>query len=97
MANKEKIRKPKEPKKDFRILSNVRCVCGCDRYLKQNVIDRQPAARNCYLSALRKRKKTHFFAGTVEVKGSGRRKVFKPIEPVLEALWKRAKQTKHEK
>jgi len=55
--------KQKKLKLDFRILSDVKCICGCNRYIKQNVIDRNPTARNCYLSHLLAHGKTQIFAG----------------------------------
>lgn len=36
-------------KLDFRTLSNKRCTHpGCRKYIKQNVINRQPNAKLCY-------------------------------------------------
>jgi len=55
--------KEKKLKHDFRILSDIKCICGCNRYIKQNVIDRNPNARNCYFSHLLAHGKTHIFAG----------------------------------
>jgi len=33
---------------DSRIKSNVKCACGCGRFLKQNLIDRNPDAKFIY-------------------------------------------------
>lgn len=55
--------KHKKLKHDFRTLSDIKCICGCNRYIKQNVIDRKPNARNCYFSHLLTQGKTHIFAG----------------------------------
>ena len=69
----EEIKSKKKEKHDHRLLSSVKCICGCGRRLKQNVIDRNPAARLCYFSYLLTKGKTHVFTGSVEVKGSDRR------------------------
>lgn len=90
MATKEK--KEKIYKHDYRVLSNVTCICGCARKIKQNVLDRQPDARKCYLSSLLDKGKTHVFSGTQEIKGSSnRKKIFKEIKPILADLRRRAK------
>lgn len=88
--------KEKKHKLDFRVLSNVRCACGCGKRIKQNVLDRNPQAKQCYLSYLLSKGKTHVFTGTVEVKGSSdRRKIYSPIAPKLEKLRARAKNRQH--
>jgi hypothetical protein len=82
--------KVKKHKKDYRELSRVRCACGCGRFLKQNVLDRNPAAKLCYFSYLLSKGKTHVFTGTVEVKGSSdRRKIYSAIKPILDRMKRR--------
>ena len=84
--------KEKKHKHDYRLLSRTKCGCGCGRYLKQNVIDRNPVAKLCYLGYLLTKGKTHVFTGTVEVKGSSdRRKIYSPIKPLLDNLKRREK------
>lgn len=84
--------KEKKHKHDFRLLSNVRCSCGCGKRIKQNVLDRNPHVKQCYLSYLLAHGKTHVFTGTVEVKGSSdRRKIYSAIAPKLEKLRARTK------
>jgi len=84
--------KVKKHKLDYRVLSNVTCTCGCGRRIKQNLVDRRPAARLCYFSYLLSKGKTHVFTGTVEVPGSDRRKkIFKPIKPLLDSLRRRTR------
>ncbi len=84
--------KEKKHKHDFRVLSNVRCSCGCGKRIKQNVLDRNPHVKLCYLSYLLSKGKTHVFTGTAEIKGSSdRRKIYTPILPTLEKLRARAK------
>ena len=43
-------------RKDFRILSNVKCE-DCGRLLKQNLLDRAPHATKCYWCKTGKKKK----------------------------------------
>ena len=77
----------KKKKLDYRILSRVKCVCGCGRFLKQNVIDRNPRAKNCYYSYLVSKGKTHVFTGSIEIKGiETRKKIYSPIKPMLDRL-----------
>jgi len=84
--------KEKKQKHDFRVLSSVRCTCGCGKRIKQNVLDRNPHVKQCYLSYLLSKGKTHVFTGTVEMKGSSeRRKIYAAIAPKLEKLRIRAK------
>ena len=85
-------KKDKKEKLDYRVLSRTKCTCGCGRYLKQNVVDRNPGARLCYYSFLLSTGKTHVFTGTVEVPHSTeRRRMFKPIKPLLDDLKRREK------
>jgi len=84
--------KPKKQKLDYRILSNATCTCGCGRNIKQNLLDRQPGAKLCYLSYLLSIGKTHVFTGSVEVPGSDRRKkIFKPIKPLLDSIRRKSR------
>ena len=33
-----------EKKKDYKVLSGKKCACGCGRFLKQNLLDKNPDA-----------------------------------------------------
>lgn len=35
-------------KHDYKVLNNMKCACGCGRFLKQNLIDRNPDAEYIY-------------------------------------------------
>lgn len=35
-------------RKEYKILSNKKCECGCGKFLKQNLIDRNPDAKYIY-------------------------------------------------
>ena len=86
----EEKKKVKKEKKHFTEMSTHICQCGCKRAIKQNVIDRVPYARLCYLGYLKSIGRSHVFTGSVEqinLDGTKRRvPVFQKITELLDKI-----------